>query len=251
MTPVFFCPSVLLWISCSLFCYTQVMKYDYLLFDADNTLLDFDENERVSIYNTFDHFGIPCDENTLKMYHEINIMYWRMLDEGKITRDVLLVKRFETLYEKLGIKGDPAATEDFYRVQLGLGNQLVPGAIELCMQLKLAGYKLYIVTNGVAKTQHDRLNGSGLAPIMDGIFISDEIGYNKPAKQFFEYVANHIEGFDPNKALVIGDSLTSDIKGGVDFGLDTCWINFYGKRNDSDIKSTYEIPSILDVPTIL
>lgn len=227
------------------------MKYDYLLFDADNTLLDFDENERVSIYNTFEHFDIPCDEQTLKMYHDINIMYWRMLDEGKIERDVLLVKRFETLYEKLGVKRDPAATEDYYRVQLGLGNQLILGAIELCMQLKLAGYKLYIVTNGVSKTQHDRLEGSGLAPIMDGIFISDEIGYNKPAKQFFDYVASHIEGFDPKRALVIGDSLTSDIKGGVDYGIDTCWINIYGKANTSEIKPTFEVSGIMDVPTIL
>lgn len=227
------------------------MRYEYLLFDADNTLLDFDENERVSIYNTFEHFNIPCNEEILAMYHEINTMYWRMLDLGQIERDVLLTKRFDTLFERLGVKGDSRAVEDYYRIQLGLGCQLMPGAVELCMQLKMVGYKLYIVTNGVARTQHDRLAGSGLEPIMDGVFISDEIGYNKPAGEFFEYVERHIPGFDKSKALVIGDSLTSDIKGGNDYGIDTCWINLHNKANTSEIRPTYEIQDIMEVPSIL
>ena len=126
----------------------------------------------------------------------------------------------------------------------------MPGAIEVCRKLK-ADYKLYVITNGVASTQHSRLTGSGIEALMDGIFISDEIGYDKPDVRFFEYVQNHIEGFEKHKALVIGDSLFSDIRGGVDFGLDTCYLNAYHKPNTSEIVPTYEIQDIKELLTIL
>ena len=225
-------------------------KYTFLLFDADNTLLDFDENERVSILNTFSHFGIPCNEETVKLYHEINLMYWNMMAENKITREVLLIKRFETLFERIGIKADPVETENFYRDQLGKGSQLMPGAIETCREL-FGKYRLFIITNGVAKTQHDRLNASGLMPYIEKVFISDEIGYNKPDRRFFDAVRDGIRGFDPSKALVVGDSMPSDIRGGVDYGLDTCWINIYNAKNTSEIEPTYEIQDIVELKTIL
>ena len=225
-------------------------KYEFLLFDADNTLLDFDENERVSLLDTFEHFGLPCTEEVLGLYHEINLMYWEMLSRKEIERDALLIKRFETLFERVGIKADPVATENHYREGLGKGCQLVPGAMDVCKKLK-GDYKLYIITNGVAKTQHERLNGSGLSSLMDGIFISDEIGYNKPDREFFEYVESHIPGFAPEKALVIGDSLFSDIRGGVEFRLDTCYLNIYHKQNTSEIIPTYEIQDIIELPQLL
>ncbi|MBP5757060.1 MAG: YjjG family noncanonical pyrimidine nucleotidase, partial [Spirochaetales bacterium] len=196
-------------------------KYSFLLFDADNTLLDFDENERVSLLDTFVHFGLPCTEEVLSLYHEINLMYWEMLSRKEIERDALLIKRFETLFERVGIKADPVATENHYRTNLGNGCQIMAGAMDVLKELK-KDYKLYVITNGVARTQHNRLEKSGLAELMEDIFISDEIGYNKPDKEFFEYVESHIPGFEPEKALVIGDSLFSDIRGGVEFGLDTC-----------------------------
>ncbi len=226
------------------------MKYEFLLFDADNTLLDFDENERVSILNTFKEFHIPCSDQTIKLYHDINIMYWDMLAQGRIKRDVLLIKRFETLFERVGIQADPVATEDYYRNQLGMGCQLVEGSVDLLKRLK-KGFKLYIITNGVAKTQHNRLDGSGLSSLMDGIFISDEIGYNKPAVQFFEYVRDNIPNFDERRALVIGDGLLSDIKGGIDFGLDTCWLDIYGKGDSGEIKPKYTIRDLSQLPSVL
>ena len=150
-------------------------RYSFLLFDADNTLLDFDENERVSLTETFRHFGLPCSDEVLALYHEINIMYWEMLARKEIERDVLLIKRFETLFGRVGVKADPVAVENRYREGLGRGCQLMKGAVEVCRKLR-KDYGLYIITNGVARTQHDRLEGSGLAQYMDGIFISDEIG---------------------------------------------------------------------------
>ena len=225
-------------------------KYRSLLFDADNTLLDFDENERVSLTETFTHFGLPCDDATLRLYHRINLMYWEMLSRKEIGRDELLIKRFGTLFERLGIDADPVAVENRYREGLGRGCQVVKGAMEVCAELR-GEYRLYIITNGVAKTQHDRLEGSGLAGYMDGIFISDEIGYNKPDRGFFDHVAENIEGFDPERALVVGDSIFSDIRGGVEYGLDTCWLNVYHEENTSEFKPTYEIRDIVELPVLL
>ena len=225
-------------------------KYEFLLFDADNTLLDFDENERVSLLDTFEHFGLPCTEEVLGLYHEINIMYWEMLSRKEIERDALLIKRFETLFERVGIKADPVATENHYRTNLGNGCQIMAGAMEVLKELR-KDYKLYVITNGVAKTQHNRLEKSGLAELMEDIFISDEIGYNKPDREFFEYVESHIPCFEHEKALVIGDSLFSDIRGGVEFGLDTCYLNIYHKQNTSEIIPTYEIQDIVELPQLL
>ena len=225
-------------------------KYSFLLFDADNTLLDFDENERVSLSETFRHFGLPCGDKVLRLYHDINLMYWEMLARKEIERDVLLIKRFETLFERMGVKADPVAVENRYREGLGRGCQLMKGAVEVCGELR-KDYGLYIITNGVASTQHNRLEGSGLSAYMDGIFISDEIGYNKPDREFFEYVEKHIPGFDRRKALVVGDSLFSDIRGGVDYGIDTCWLNIYNAENTSEIRPTYTIRDIVELPGLL
>ncbi|MBP5551852.1 MAG: hypothetical protein J6X41_00545, partial [Spirochaetales bacterium] len=124
-------------------------KYSFLLFDADNTLLDFDENERTSLTDTFRVFGIPFDEDTIRLYHGINLMYWRMLSEKKISKEELLIKRFATLFERIGVDADPVATENHYRTLLGKGCQVVPGALEVCRKLR-NDYRLYVITNGVA-----------------------------------------------------------------------------------------------------
>ena len=233
------------------FLYSSTMKkYSFLLFDADNTLLDFDANERASLTDTFRTFGIAYDEDTISLYHSINLMYWKMLSEKKISKEELLIKRFATLYERLRINADPVATENHYRSQLGKGCQVVPGALDVCRKLR-KDYKLYVITNGVATTQHSRLEGSGVAELMDGIFISDEIGYDKPDVRFFEYVQKSIPGFEKSKALVIGDSLFSDIRGGVDFGLDTCYLNVYNEKNTLEIQPTYEIQDIVELLELL
>ena len=226
-------------------------KYQFLLFDADNTLLDFDENEKVSLQKAFARFDIPFNARILALYHDINIMYWDMLARNEIGRDELLTKRFDTLFERIGVKADSRAVENCYRGNLDSGFQLVPGAIEICRGLRNSGYKIYIITNGVSSTQHARLSGSGLEPLMDGVFISDDIGCNKPARQFFEYVQAHIDGFEPDRTLVIGDGLESDIRGGKNYGLDTCWIDIYGTGDSRGLEPTYTIGSISELPNLL
>ncbi len=225
--------------------------YRFLLLDADNTLLDFDANERASLRKALVSFGLPSDDKVISLYHEINIMYWDMLAHNQITRDALLTRRFDTLFERLGVKADSQAVENRYRGNLDSGFQLVSGALEVCGKLKDMGYKLFIITNGVSTTQHARLSGSGLEPLMDGVFISDDIGFNKPARQFFDYVQSHIDGFEIAKALVVGDGLESDIRGGKDYGLDTCWIDIYGTGDSRGLDPTYTIGSIEELPGIL
>ena len=225
-------------------------KYRFILFDADNTLLDFDANERTSLQKALKHFCLPSGDDVISLYHEINIMYWDMLAKDLIERDVLLTRRFDTLFERIGVKADSRVVENYYRSNLDSGFQLVPGALEVCRTLK-ENYKLYIITNGVVSTQRARLSGSGLAPLMDGIFISDDIGCNKPARQFFQYVQNHIDGFEIERALVVGDGLESDIRGGRDYGLDTCWVDIYGKKDSRGLDPTYTIDSIKELPRLL
>ena len=199
-------------------------KYSFLLFDADNTLLDFDENERTSLTDTFRVFGIPFDEDTIRLYHGINLMYWKMLSEKKISKEELLIKRFATLFERIGVDADPVATENHYRTLLGKGCQVVPGALEVCRKLR-NDYRLYVITNGVASTQHSRLEGSGVAALMDGIFLSEKLGIEKPNAGFFEKVFAAISPADLSEIMIVGDSLTSDIRGGMNAGIRTCWYN--------------------------
>ena len=226
------------------------MKYKFILIDADNTLLDFNENERVSITATLKHFGYPHTPEIAAMYHEINKGYWKLYDEKKIEKKDLLIQRFVTLYQKLGIKGDAFETEAFYRTQLDYGFQLIEGAAELCDWLR-ERYKVYITTNGMANTQHLRLNGSGIINHVDGYFISDEIGHHKPEKAYFDYIASKVEGFEYDKALVIGDSFSSDILGGINAGIDTCWYNPYGASTLEGKRPTYEITSYKQLKEIL
>ena len=226
-------------------------RYRFLLLDADNTLLDFDANEKASLIRALSHFGLPHDDKVISLYHKINIMYWDMLAHNRIKRDELLTKRFDTLFETIGVKADSQDVENCYRGNLDFGFQLVPNALEVCKTLRREGYKLYIITNGVSTTQHARLSGSGIEPLMDGIFISDDIGYNKPARQFFQYVQSHIDAFEIDKALVIGDGLESDIRGGRDYGLDTCWVDIYGTGDSRDLHPTYTIGSISELPKFL
>ncbi len=226
-------------------------RYRFLLLDADNTLLDFDANEKASLIKALSHYGLPHDDKVISLYHKINIMYWDMLAHNKIKRDELLTKRFDTLFETIGVKADSQAVENRYRGNLDCGFQLVPNALEVCKALRQEGYKLYIITNGVSTTQHARLSGSGIEPLMDGIFISDDIGYNKPARQFFQYVQDHIDAFELEKALVIGDGLESDIRGGMDYGIDTCWVDIYGTGDSRDLHPTYTIGSISELMKLL
>jgi 2-haloacid dehalogenase len=225
-------------------------KYQTLLFDVDDTLLDFKAAERKALHLLFEEQKIPLTDEITAHYKTINQGLWKSFEEGKIERDEVLNTRFSILFEELGQKVDGSLFEQKYRSYLEEGNQLIRGAFELIQNLQ-SEYDLYIVTNGVSKTQDKRLRNSGLHSFFKDIFVSEDTGYQKPMKEYFDYVFTRIFNFSVEKGLIIGDSLSADIKGGQLAGLDTCWFNPAKKSNHTGIVPTYEIQSLNELYKIL
>lgn len=225
-------------------------QYEILLMDADGTLLDFDKAEAESFKEVLHKYGFPVSEELVAEYHKINQECWEAFEEGKLERSAVLTSRFERFFGNHGITVNGQEVEDFYRDFLGKGFYLLEGAVEILDYLR-GKYTLYIVTNGVADTQRIRLRESGLAPYFQDVFISEAAGSQKPQKEFFEYCFKRMPFADPNKMLLIGDSLTSDIKGGINAGIDTCWYNPAGIENTKGIKADFEIADLMELKEIL
>lgn len=226
------------------------MKYKILLFDVDNTLLDFDANEAESFKNTMADKGEEYCEELYDRYKKMNHELWKAVERGEITIDKVVNTRFAKLMDMYGKKVDGRDYESTYRSYLNKGIQEMPYVHEVLSELK-KDYKLYVITNGISSTQNFRMKGSGIDLYFEKIFISEVIGANKPSKDFFDYVKKNIDDFDSSKALVIGDSLTSDIKGGNLAGIDTCWICKENAVNDTDIVPKYTIHSLKELYNIL
>ncbi|NWL89030.1 noncanonical pyrimidine nucleotidase, YjjG family [Paenibacillus sp. 79R4] len=224
--------------------------YRTLLFDVDDTLLDFKAAERLALRLLFEEQQMELTEEIEAHYEHVNQGLWRAFEEGRIDRDEVVNTRFALLLKEYGHEVDGVLLEQRYRSYLEQGHQLIDGALELISALQ-GGYDLHIVTNGVSKTQDRRLRDSGLHPMFTNIFVSEDTGYQKPMKEFFDYVFARIPDFNPQRALIIGDSLSSDIKGGQLAGMDTCWYNPIGKENNTDIVPTYEIRTLQELYQIL
>lgn len=222
------------------------MIYKTLLFDADDTLLDFHKTEEAALASAFAACQIPLTPQVKALYHEINQNLWKRFERGEIDRNTVVYTRFQKLFDALGIQADGRAFEDDYQARLGEGAFLIDGALEVYCELSKT-CDLYIVTNGVSKTQRSRLSASGLLPYTKGVFISEDAGCQKPMKEFFDYVFSHIPGIDPSRAMIIGDSLTSDIRGGNHAGIDTCWYNPKGLSNNAGCTVTYEIRQLSEL----
>ena len=222
---------------------------EFLLLDLDDTILDFHKAERIALSKTFRDFGLEPAEDVLDLYHNINKWHWEQLELGTMTRDQVLVNRFGALFEKVGMTVDPAACAKSYESNLGIGHYFLPGAEEAVKRLK-EHYRLFLVSNGTATVQHSRLTSAGLYPYFEQVFISQEIGYNKPDKAYFDCCFERIPGFAPEKALMVGDSLTSDIKGGINAGLKTVWVN-PAHKPCGDIRPDYEIEGLSDLEGLL
>jgi 2-haloacid dehalogenase len=225
-------------------------KYKTLFFDADDTLLDFGAAESLALRLLFKEQKINLTAELEAHYKEINQGLWRAHEEGKIERDELLNTRFSLLFKEYDKEVDGVLLEENYRMYLEEGHQLVNGALELMNELQKK-YDLYIVTNGVSKTQDRRLRDSGLHPFFKDVFVSEDTGYQKPMKEYFDYVFARIPNFSLEHGLIIGDSLSSDIKGGMLAGLDTCWFNPKVKPNNTEIQPTYQIQTLEELFQIL
>lgn len=221
-----------------------------VLFDLDDTLFDFHKAEKIALTKTLVHFGIDPTEETLALYSTINAAHWKRLELGEISREEVKVGRYRELFKTIGVECDPVKATAYYESMLAIGHYFMPGAPELLEEL-YRKYRLYIVSNGTAKVQEGRIGSSGITKYMDGIFISQILGANKPDKQFFDICFAEIPDFSLNETVIIGDSLSSDIKGGINAGITTVWFNPKGIENDSDIKPDYTIKELSEVPGLL
>ncbi len=224
--------------------------YKTLLFDADNTLLDFSKTERHALEQTFKHFGIHLSPEIRELYSDINHSLWQDFEAGLIDKETVVQTRFYILFKELEIPVDGHAFEAYYQPALGAGAFLIDGAQKLCAELS-SHYDLYIVTNGVSSTQYSRLAATGLDRYMKDIFVSEDLKSQKPQKRYFDQVFDRIPGFSKSSTLIIGDSLTSDIAGGIAAGIDTCWFNPDHKPSSRHIHPTYQIHKLDELFHIL
>ena len=223
---------------------------EFLFLDLDDTILDFHKAERLAISRTFRSFGLEPTEQVLERYHVINRLHWERLERGELTRDQVLTGRFQMLFEELGIPAQPQAIAKGYEHNLGLGHYFLPGAKEALDTLR-GKYRLFLASNGTASVQHSRLTSAGLYPYFEEVFVSQTLGANKPSRAFFDACAARIPGYDPRKALMVGDSLTSDILGGINAGMKTCWVCPRGAQGRPDIVPDYRIEALSQLPELL
>lgn len=223
---------------------------EFLFLDLDDTILDFHKAERVALSKTLRDFGIEPTDAVLDRYHLINKAHWEMLERGELTRSQVLTGRFHALFQELGKDADPEAIAQDYEGNLGIGHWFLPGAQEAVISLSRK-YNLYLASNGTASVQHGRLTSAGLYPYFREVFISQEIGYNKPSKEYFDACFMRIPGFCREKAMMVGDSLTSDILGGIRAGISTCWVNPSHAPRRKNIVPDYEIESLSQLEGLL
>lgn len=227
------------------------MKYEILLFDADNTVLDFDKSEEQALERAFCENGLKFSQNVLNVYRKNNIYQWQLFEQGKISKPQVLINRFVETFKELGLPLEKASQAgDLYEEYLKLGFFVIPHAVEVLEQLQTK-CRLYIVSNGVAEIQNSRMKGSGMEKYFLARFVSEAVGYPKPQIEYFNYCFEHIEDIDKTKTLIIGDSLTSDIQGGVNAGIDTCWFNPWHNVNKSNLTPTYEIVDLREILDIV
>jgi 2-haloacid dehalogenase len=227
------------------------MKYEVIIFDADETLFDFKRSERESLKNTMQDFNIEYDEeHHLKIYKNINASIWKELEEGLITQKELNFNRFRRFAEKLNLDFDALAFTDSYTKHLSNASFIYEDSIEL-LEMLHKRFRLIMVTNGLKDIQDIRIKKSVLAKYFEVIIVSEEVQVAKPDKRIFEIALNSINYTDKRKVLIVGDSLSSDIQGGINAGIDTCWYNPSKAVNRTGIKPTYEIAGLKELVSIL
>ena len=222
---------------------------EFLFLDLDDTILDFRKAEYIAIGKTIGDFGVEPTDEVRKLYHEINKWHWEQLELGTLTREEVLVNRFGVLFEKLGKTVDAVACARAYEKNLSQGHWFLPGAEEAVDALSKK-YRLFLASNGTASVQKGRMTSANLYRFFETVFVSQEIGHNKPSKAYFDACFSTIPGFDKEKAMIVGDSLSSDIKGGINAGIKTVWVN-PDHKDCGEIKPDYEIEYLYQLEALL
>lgn len=221
-----------------------------VLLDLDDTILDFHTAEAKALRRALTELGADAGEETIKRYSEINRAHWEMLERGELTRRQVLIGRFAALFQEKGIDIPPELAQEKYEKYLSEGHYFIPGAEALLESLQET-CRLFIVSNGNAAVQAGRLKSAGIAKYFEKIFISETVGFDKPSRDFFAACFDEIPDFSKEKAMMIGDSLSSDILGGINAGVRTCWFNPEGKAGREEIRPDYEIRELKEVPAVI
>lgn len=226
-------------------------RYDYILLDADMTIFDFERSERESLRRTLDKHGLPCTGEVEAAYLKINHALWDAFARGEVDQDFLVVERFEALSRIYDTGWDSARVNRDYLSGLGEEAHLLPGAMEFCLALKEWGLTLAIATNGMPVAQRGRYTRTGMDKVIPHLFISMELGVQKPLPAYFDKVCEGLGITDRSRAVMIGDSLTSDILGGNNAGLDTIWYNPKGAPLTGSARPTYTVGSYGEILALL
>lgn len=227
----------------------NIPKYKFILFDADGTLFDYDMAECIALRKTFEKYCFIFNEDIHNMYREINSSMWKEFENGKINKLNLQTGRFERLLNEFNYKADANEFNLLYLDILAESGHLIEGALEVCKELSQF-CTLAIATNGIARTQKGRLKNSLIQPYISHIIVSEDAGFKKPHNGFFQYAFDTCKMQDKKSTIIIGDSLSADIKGGIDFGIATCWYNPNG-IGTADLKADYEIKHLNDLLKII
>lgn len=225
------------------------MKYKHLLFDLDNTLFDFNLAQDTAVRKVFKKYNVVDEEEYVKEYKIINKFLWEKLDKKEISREYLVNNRFKLVFERFGLDIDGKVIAKEYEVALGEQAQTFAGVEKVLKTLKDKGYFIYAATNGLTTIQNLRLNNSSIKKYFDDIFISEEIGVQKPDTKFFSFIQQKLNT-NRDQLLMIGDTLYADIKGASDYGIDSVWAN-YSKKDIPDQYTPqyviYKIEELLDI----
>ena len=230
--------------------------YKIILLDIDDTLFDYSKTASYAIKKVFEDFGYFDKDNVSefeeikKEYNIINYLLWRKLEIGEIDMDTLKIERFKMLFEKMKMDYNIKDFSRQYLKRMGEGVFLFEGAEKLCEYL-YKKYKLGIITNGMKEVQYSRVNNSTIGKYIDKIIVSDDVGISKPNAEIFEYALKEMGHNNKKDVIMVGDSLTADIQGGINFGIDTCWVNLKNKEADEKIKPKYAVTRLEEIYDIL
>ena len=222
----------------------------HVFLDVDNTILDFNKAEAIALEKTLSALSVPHSPEVIRRYSQLNLAQWKLLEQGKLTREQVKVRRYRLLFDELKTDASPEKAARIYEGLLGQGHYFIDGAVEM-LQALYGSFHLYLATNGTASVQKSRLKSAEIEPFFEQIFISEELGCNKPETSFFERCFATIPDFKKEEAVMVGDSLTSDILGGIRAGIRTVWFNKDLNESSGEIRPDHTIKALSELPGLL